>query len=279
MCCNFRVMKIWSQYGRTISIVLLLLLAVIGMAEFRSRWEWAALHQHANAKALELYFWAAVTLFVGTFVYLVVEWLYRKWLAYQQLKHEYAQAKLALLRSQLDPHFFFNTLNNLYGLSVEGAKETPGVILQLADMMRYTLYEGAAERVPLKRELEYLRQYIALHQLRYQKEVEIDMNVEVGEQEYEIPPLLLIVLLENAFKHGVERMLDRAFLHIGVAVHQKELVYTVENNFDPAEDKKASGIGLSNLRKRLDLLYPAKHQLEIEKKEDIFFAQLKLKLS
>ena len=105
------------------------------------------------------------------------------------------------------------------------------------------------------------------------------MNVEVGEQEYEIPPLLLIVLLENAFKHGVERMLDRAFLHIGVAVHQKELVYTVENNFDPAEDTKASGIGLSNLRKRLDLLYPAKHQLEIEKKEDIFFAQLKLKLS
>lgn len=249
------------------------------MAEFRSRWEWAALHEQANAQALELYFWAAVALFVGTFAYLVIEWLYRKWLAYQQLKHEYAQAKLALLRSQLDPHFFFNTLNNLYGLSVEGSKQTPGVILKLADMMRYTLYEGSAERVPLHRELAYLRQYIALHQLRYQKEVKIDLEVDVGEHQYEIPPLLLIVLLENAFKHGVERMLDRAFLRIDLAVNQKELVYTVENNFDPDEDVRTSGIGLSNLRKRLDLLYPATHQLNIQKQEDIFFAQLKLKLA
>ncbi len=272
-------MKIWSRYGRAFSLTFLLLLSVIGMAEFRSRWEWAALHEHANAQALELYFWAAVALFVGTFIYLVVEWLYRKWLAYQRLKHEYAQAKLALLRSQLDPHFFFNTLNNLYGLSVEGSEQTPGVILQLADMMRYTLYEGSAERVPLKRELEYLQQYIALHQLRYQKEVEIDMEVNIEENEHEIPPLLLIVLLENAFKHGVESMLNRAFLRVGVAVNHKELVYTVENNFDPDEDPKTNGIGLSNLRKRLDLLYPAKHQLEIQKSKDIFFAQLKLRLA
>ena len=124
------------------------------------------------------------------------------------------------------------------------------MILQLSDMMRYTLYEAAAEWVPLKQELEYLRKYIALHELRYHKSVAIDMQVDLGQEDAKIAPLLLIVLLENAFKHGVEHLLNHAYLKVGLQTQGHELTFTVENNFDPAEHQGTIGIGLKNLRKR-----------------------------
>ncbi|MBX2871860.1 MAG: histidine kinase [Saprospiraceae bacterium] len=272
-------MKWILRYRRSILLAALLIVSVIGMGQSKSRYEWAMLKMLPSAYAYEIYFWGFQALFIAITAYIVLSWAYRKWLAYQQLKQEHAKAELALLRSQLDPHFFFNTLNNLYGLSVEGSKQAPQMILQLSDMMRYTLYEGTAEWVPLHRELEYLRKYIALHELRYHKSVDIDVQVDLGEEETKIAPLLLIVLLENAFKHGVEHLVNHAFLRVNLQAHQQALTFTVENNFDPSEKKGARGIGLQNLRKRLELLYPAKHHLEIQQQKDIFFAQLKLKLA
>lgn len=271
-------MKWMVKYRRAVLLTILLLVGLFGMGQFKSRYEWAALKQLPSAPAYEIYFWAFQALFIAVAVYIVLSWGYGKWLAYQQLKQEHAKAELTLLRKQLDPHFFFNTLNNLYGLSVEGSQRAPEMILQLSDMMRYTLYEAAAEWVPLQKELEYLRKYIALHELRYHKSVDIDLQVDLGKEEAKIAPLLLIVLLENAFKHGVEHLVDHAFLRVDLQACKQQLTFSVENNFDPSEERGTAGIGLKNLRKRLDLLYPAKHHLEIQQKKDIFFAQLKLKL-
>lgn len=269
-------MKWIIKHRRSLILGFLLVGSLIGMADFKSRYEWAIIEKSPSAIAFDIYFRGARLLFIATVTYIILTWLYGKWAAYQQLKQEHARAELALLRSQLDPHFFFNTLNNLYGLSVEGSKQAPKMILQLSAMMRYTLYEGTADWVPLQKELDYLQQYIALHKLRYHKQVDINVQVDMGKEEYKIAPLLLIVLLENAFKHGVDRMLNNAYLRVGLKADKQCLTYTVENNFDPTIEPKQGGIGLQNLKKRLALLYPTKHQLELREDTSTFYAQLKL---
>jgi len=247
------------------------------MAEYQRKWEWANLHDLGEKGSYAIYFYLFGSLSFGSAFYLIISWGFSKWNDYRQLKNTQLKAELALLKSKMDPHFFFNTLNNLYGLSVERSSDAPKMILVLSDLMRYTIYDGEKECVPLKNELTYLKQYISLHQLRYQKTVNIQFTVEAEEEEVHLPPLLLVVLLENAFKHGVERLLNEAYLHIHLLSRDNYLEYTVENNFDP-EIASIPGIGLKNLRKRLALLFPAKHSLELSKQEDVFFAQLKLNL-
>lgn len=221
---------------------------------------------------------------------LILIWIYEQWKWLQNLKAQKMAAELALLKTQINPHFFFNTLNNLYSLTIQNSEKAPTMILQLSDMMRYTIYEGQKQKVSIPNEIEYLKNYIELQKIRYQKNVEINFLIQEGinSETTQIAPLLFIILLENAFKHGVETLRKNAFLNVQLDLvqhkNQKELIFLIENNFDSEENtqqpkKTEQGIGLQNLKRRLELLYPQKYSLEIEKKENIYSAKLKIEIA
>ncbi len=210
-------------------------------------------------------------LFASAFIllYLVVDRFIQK-SKVDALTEASLRAEVDSLKAQINPHFFFNTLNNLYGLTVEKSDSAPEVILKLSDMMRYTIYEGQKDRVALSDEIAYLENYIELHKIRYQRDLDIRFQRDVADETLHIPPLLLIVLLENAFKHGVESLTENAFVHIKLASTDGTLRFELRNNFE-AEDERPVGIGLKNLRRRLDLLLPHHHKLSALVEDDYIY--------
>ncbi|WP_296386166.1 histidine kinase [Winogradskyella sp.] len=202
-------------------------------------------------------------------------WVFEQWKWLQNLKAEKAKTELSLLRTQINPHFFFNTLNNLYALTVKNSEQAPEVILKLSDMMRYTIYEGEKETVMLSDEIEYLNNYIELHKIRYQKSVKITFNHDI-DSSLTIAPLLYIILLENAFKHGVESLAENAFININLYDDKDFIYFIIDNNFDEKESDKTNGIGLQNLKRRLSLLYNEKHELSIDTTNNIYKTTLKI---
>lgn len=195
------------------------------------------------------------------------------------LEKEKSQTELDLLKQQLNPHFFFNTLNNLYALSLQKSDKTPESILQLSELMRYTIYKGQEKTVKLSQELDYIDDYIQLQQIRLQKTLNFEFNKQVKNDQVDIAPLLLIVFIENAFKHGIEPADDTASLNLSLINNDTALVFSCENSFDPDEVNEIKGIGIDNLRKRLELLYPDRYTLEITTIANIFKAELKLQLT
>ncbi|RZL30651.1 MAG: hypothetical protein EOO96_17700, partial [Pedobacter sp.] len=193
------------------------------------------------------------------------------------LEKEKSQSELDLLRQQLNPHFFFNTLNNLYALSLQKSEKTPENILQLSELMRYTIYKGQEKSVSLDQEIKYLEDYIQLQQIRLKNPLNLKFEKEISNPNISIAPLLLIVFIENAFKHGIETAENSAFLSISLVCNNKELYFNCENSFDD-ENQNTPGIGITNLKKRLDLLYPNKHTLIFSSENHIFKAELKLAL-
>lgn len=202
-------------------------------------------------------------------------WLYEQWKWFRSLQSEKSAAELALLKSQINPHFFFNTLNNLHALTINQAKEAPDVIVKLSDMMRYTIYEGKKDLVPISEEVDYLQNYIELHEIRQHQKVNITFVDEVADGVM-VSPLLFIVLLENAFKHGAERLLADAFIDVQLTATPTLIYFQVRNNFDPTELPSEPGIGLNNLRRRLELVYPERHELVIEIQDNIYTATLSI---
>ena len=136
-------------------------------------------------------------------------WLLKQLISIHTLKKEKTATELMLIKSQVSPHFFFNMLNNLYGLIGKDPKKGQELILKLSDMMRYSIYEGEKDLVTLQEEVDYLKNYIELHKMRYHKKIDVSFNCQI-EDDYRVMPLLFIILLENAFKHGVERLRDEA---------------------------------------------------------------------
>lgn len=210
--------------------------------------------------------------------FFAILWMYEQWRWLQTLQNDKAKAELASLKSQVNPHFFFNTLNNLYGLVVEKSEKAPEVVLKLSDMMRYTIYQGKEDLVSLKDEITYLESYIELHKIRYHKNVAITFTHTV-EPTVKVAPLLFIILLENAFKHGVERIRENAFIHLHMETKGSQLLCTIENNFDKSAISDTNGIGLENLKKRLAYSYPNKHELSITEKEATYKVHLNLDVS
>lgn len=196
----------------------------------------------------------------------------------RELSKTSLQAEVHSLKTQINPHFFFNTLNNLYGLTVEKSEVAPKVILKLSDMLRYTIYGGEKETVPIKDEISYLENFIELNKIRYHKKVEIKFEKFLEDGDRAIPPLLFINLLENAFKHGVESLSEDAFVYIKLVTLDDNVRFEVENNFEPV-DNQQGGIGLKNLKRRLELLLPGKHTLESGPNgENIYKALLKFEM-
>ena len=202
-------------------------------------------------------------------------WIFEQWKWLQNLKAEKSKTELSLLRTQINPHFFFNTLNNLYALTVKNSQQAPEVILKLSDMMRYTIYEGEKETVKLQDEIDYLNNYIELHKIRYKKSVKITFSHNI-DTSLTVAPLLYIILLENAFKHGVETLSENAFINIDMFEKDNFIYFVIENNFDPNEIKESNGIGLQNLKRRLSLLYKEKHELIVNTTNNSYKTTLKI---
>ena len=205
-----------------------------------------------------------------------IYWFVRQLIFIAKLKNEQSKVELMLLKSQVSPHFFFNMLNNLYGLVSKDVIKAQELILKLSDMMRYSIYESENETVTLKEEVDYLKNYIELHKMRYHKNIVVDFKCNIDENR-RVAPLLFIILLENAFKHGVENLREDATVTINLTSSESNIKFTIENNFDSSENlKKKPGIGLKNLKRRLELTYPNKHSLLFSNTENTFNAQLTL---
>lgn len=198
----------------------------------------------------------------------------------QEEKQEKLQAELSFLRSQISPHFIFNVLNSIVYLIRTKSNAAEAVTIQLSELMRYMLYEADDVQVSLDKEINYLNNYIDLQRVRFEEDVEINLKVEGNIGSQIIEPMLLIPFVENAFKHGVG-MIDTPIIDVLVRCEGNGMLYEVRNKIAPelAEDKdSSSGIGLKNVKRRLELLYADKHKLEIKKEDNWFVISLFLQL-
>ena len=218
-----------------------------------------------------------VMTYYGVLLALGIIWIINQLKSVLTLKNENAKTELQHLKSQVNPHFFFNTLNNLYGLVGKDQKKAQELILKLSDMMRYSIYEGEREYVNLEEEIAYLQNYLELHQMRYHKTIDLQFQEDIKKEGLQIMPLLFIILLENAFKHGLENLRENAFVHVKLFANENDINITVTNNFDTANISEESGIGLKNLKRRLALAYPDKHSLNLTQDGNIYKAHLSLK--
>ncbi|MGV3586351.1 MAG: sensor histidine kinase [Adhaeribacter sp.] len=207
-----------------------------------------------------------------------LDW-YGQQLTIQKITVEKLNAEVDFLRAQINPHFLFNILNNLYALTLKKSELAPDVVLKLSDMMEYMLYDSTDEKVLLQKEIVYLQHYLELERLRFSEQSAINFNVTGAINGQEIAPLLLLPLVENAAKHGLSKQSENGWLNVNIGLQQSTLTVVVENAKPPlVAGKSKGGIGLGNLRKRLALLYPARHQLDLEDKRDSFRARLIIEL-
>jgi LytS/YehU family sensor histidine kinase len=200
--------------------------------------------------------------------------------AEQRLRIEKQEAELNYLRSQTNPHFLFNTLNNIYSLSRDKSDLAPESIMRLSKILRFTLYEASGEFIAIEQELKIIDDYIALEKLRYDESLRINFNYDVEDMKQALPPLLLMPLVENAFKHGVSETRNRPFVDIHLSVKNRQLLFVVKNSSDIDNEERnvKENIGLSNLRRQLELLY-TDYNLSVQQGESVFTATLKLNLA
>lgn len=225
-----------------------------------------------------------ITLFITFFVAMLrfaVDWFEleaRK----REIENEKLYAELNFLRAQINPHFLFNTLNNLYYLAYSKSENTTEVISKLSTMMRYMIYESNHEKVLLSKEIEYMQNYISLEQLRLNDQVPIKFDIEGETENIWVAPLIFITFLENAFKHGVNNKSSGAWVNIAIRMNGKQCTYTVGNSKLPAtSDSKEgkSGIGLQNVNRRLELSYPEQYKLKVDETPESYSIQLDITLS
>lgn len=202
----------------------------------------------------------------------------------QQFDAEKKQQQLAAevnnLKSQIAPHFLFNTLNNLYGLAVDKSDKLPGLMLQLSDLLRHSLYETQKPLVSLNQEIDVLKSYIELERVRLEDDLELNFDNRVpASAPYNIAPLILIVFVENAFKHAKFVASGPVQIHIKTSLEDGWFSLTIKNNYNKERESSVNGIGLANVKRRLEVLYPAAaHELTITKDETHYLVRLRLQL-
>ncbi|WP_435276757.1 sensor histidine kinase [Psychrobium sp. nBUS_13] len=197
-----------------------------------------------------------------------------------RLKQHNTQTDLQLLKQQINPHFLFNTLNNLYALSRKKSDQTPEVILQLAELMHYVVYQAQEPLVPISQEVDYINDYIGLQSIRLADHRNIHVTSRLDDEQAPVAPLLLIILIENAFKHGMELSNNDAQLTIDIALSNNQLAFRCVNSLSHSSENApiTYGLGLSNLIRRLELIYPQRYQLELSEMSQTFVAQLTINL-
>ncbi|HYE56206.1 MAG TPA: histidine kinase [Chitinophagaceae bacterium] len=198
----------------------------------------------------------------------------------QRLRMEKQEAELNYLKSQTNPHFLFNTLNNIYSLSRIKSDLAPEAIMRLSKILRFMLYQISGDYIAIEQELRIITDYIELEKLRYDESLHVNFNHDIEDMKQAIPPLLLIPLVENAFKHGVSETRNRPFVDIHLAVSKRQLSFTVKNSTELLKDEVTvkENIGLANLRRQLELLY-TDYELSVQQENYIFIAVLKINLA
>jgi sensor histidine kinase YesM len=197
-----------------------------------------------------------------------------------QVNEEKITAELEALKSQINPHFLFNSLNNIYSLSRKSSKKTSDSILILSDMMRYVLYETRSKTVKLSDEVKFMNNFVELQKLRIDERSSIEFKVDLDNDKLKMAPLIFLPFLENSFKHGVKGNIGNTYAKFELKSVKTELLFIAENSKAQSDilDEKNQGVGLENVKRRLEILYPQKHELVIEDQEDIFKINLKLVL-
>jgi LytS/YehU family sensor histidine kinase len=216
-----------------------------------------------------------------TAIKLAIDWIkQREYLA--RTNEILLESELKYLRSQVQPHFFFNTLNNLYSLTIDKSDKAPDLILKLSDLMKYFLYETGKEFQTLKNEVSHIKDYIDIEKLRYDETLDVSFNISGKTKKIIVKPLMLIPLVENAFKHGARNSTKNGYIKIDLKATKKLLDFRVENSFEKQTKKikgQIGGIGLTNLKKRLTLNYGADfYSLDVIEEKNKYIAHLKVKL-
>jgi sensor histidine kinase YesM len=197
-----------------------------------------------------------------------------------ELKEARLEADLNYLKAQLQPHFFFNTLNNIYSLALQQSVQTASLVARLSDMMRYVLYDTAGGKVPLEQEVNFLRNYVEVQSVRYNNKIVISFDTQGITPEARIEPLLLLPFVENTFKHGVEEEMKEGYIEMVVCLIDDELTLSAKNSkASNNHSGHANGIGLVNTEKRLSLLYPGKHSLVVNETDRSYTLLLTLHLN
>lgn len=227
-------------------------------------------------------FWD-ISLFFLVYVFLTgLLHLARGWFRLQEMENEKTTAELKALKSQINPHFLFNSLNSIYSLSRKNSEKVPEKIVQLSDLLRHIIYDADSEYIPLLKEVEMIKNYIELQNLRTSDSEKIVINVLGDIKGKMIAPLIFLPFVENSFKHGLKSGVSNAFVKIELNVSEKDLVFKIENNkveSTKISDSKYKGIGIQNVKKRLELIYPDSYDLEIINQKTNFKVKLKLLLN
>lgn len=199
----------------------------------------------------------------------------------KQLENEKLVAELNYLKAQINPHFLFNTLHNLNYLVYSGSKNATEVIIKLSNIMRYMIYDANKERVALKKEIEYMNDYIHLESIRLNQKFHLDFMVTGGVDQIEIAPLVMLTFLENAFKHGVSDQEENCWIKVNLRTNENAIDYEVSNKIlkSTASRNLKSGFGLENVKKRLELSYPNQYALNIREEDSVYNVHLTLKLT
>ena len=200
-----------------------------------------------------------------------------------QASHQKALAELELLKAQIHPHFLFNTLNNLFAHTLRHSDDAPQIVVKLSELLRFMIYESREEFIPLADEIQLLNNYIDLEKLRYGKELDFSLIISGDPGEKWIRPLLLIPLLENSFKHGMSQQLNEKWITLDIQIDEDRMLFNLANSKNPGSgipklNRIEGGIGLENVRRRMELLYPGGYSLEISNEENHFRVILNLPL-
>lgn len=200
----------------------------------------------------------------------------------EELKAAVKESELQFLKSQINPHFLFNNLNNLYAYAIENSPKTPEIILELSGVLRYMLYECKEQYVPLTKEVEQLKNFIKISELQIEERGQVNYTTQNIQSGYRIAPLILSVFIENAFKHSTASQSDKILIDVNIQLSEKGILeFICKNSFQPQSntDNLSNGIGLKNVQKRLELLYPNAHQLNIQNHENLFEVWLSVDLN
>lgn len=223
-----------------------------------------------------------LTALIGMALKLIMNW-YHEEQTNRFLQRLNSETELKFLKSQINPHFLFNCLNNLYALTLKKSDLAPTTVLKLSNILRYVLYETGEGRVPLDKEIQYLRDYIELEHIRLGERVDIRFDIQGNLQNKSIEPMVFLTFVENSFKHGIGNQMGKGWVNIDlVANDDKKLMFTISNSKDDTapkrtmREKSAGGIGLENLRKRLDLIYPNQYQLDVSEQPYKYTAALQI---
>jgi sensor histidine kinase YesM len=198
-----------------------------------------------------------------------------------EAERQKAAAELKLLKAQLHPHFLFNTLNNLYAHTLEASPKSPEIVMKLSELLRFMIYESNTPKIPLTKEIHLLENYITLEKLRYGNRLDMSVTITGDVAKYQIAPFLLLPFLENAFKHGTSKQLEQCWISLNISMEGSVMNFKLVNSIDEdtlGDKDGPGGLGLSNTRKRLELLYKNSHVFETRRLEDVYVVDLRITL-